>query len=324
MQLNSMQLNAATKKIDHSRGRVELLNGNMFYSPNPPKKGGSVVLPQHYDPERQIFSLSGGKPDIQWHDLLLPRWYAPRTAFLSFLTLNPITAGYPFNRLAHIPAQDRTDGGYILKEEGRESWCKLEQDLLLITAHLRHALQLKFFVDRPFAPGAFGFYRSSPTHRIMKKRAGLSRDWFQIWIAALSFNIACSGIDNGDPIPPWYTILQSKGFDEALLNGIRSSDAVDFSSGVPRVGTFLHLDDANAPRPEWFIEFGVPVWYQLSTSMMNVATSDPNHPLSSLVPPRELLAAQLKPSLTTSPRLPILGSSPGLPDSYISWQDFFA
>ena len=180
-----MERNAATKKIDHSHGRVELLNGDMFYSPNPPKNGGSVVLPQHYDPERHIFSLHGGKPDIQWRDLLLPRWYAPRTAFLSFLALNPITTGYPFNRLAHIPTQDHTDDGYILKEEGRDSWCKLEQDLLLMTAHLRNALQLKLFVDRPFAPRAFGFYRPSPTYKIMKKRAGLSRDWFQIWIAVL-------------------------------------------------------------------------------------------------------------------------------------------
>ena len=289
------------KKIDHSHGHVELLNGDTFYSPNPPKNGCPVILPQYHDPGRHIFSVRNGKPDIQWHDLLLPRWYAPRTAILSFLTSNPITAGYPFNWLAHIPTQVCTDGKYALKEDGRDSWCKLEQELLLATAYLWHALQLKLFVDRPFAPGLFGFYYSSPSHRIMKKRAELSQDWFQVWIALLSFNIACTGIDNGTAIPPWYTFLQSKGFDEPLLNGIQSSDAVKFSSEVPRVGTFLNLDDASAPPPEWFIQFGVPVWYHLSTSTMNAATSNPNHPLSSLVPPPDLLAVQIKPSLTTSP-----------------------
>ena len=169
-----MQCNTVTKKIDHSCGCVELLNGNMFYSPNPPKNGGSVVLSQHYYPKHHIFTLHGSKPDIQQCDLLLLHWYAPRTAFLSFLMLNPITMGYSFNQLAHIPAQDHTDDGYILKEKAQDSWCKLEQDLLLITAHLWIAFQLKLFVDCPFAPRAFSFYCSSPTHRIMKKRAGLS------------------------------------------------------------------------------------------------------------------------------------------------------
>ena len=158
----------------------------------------------------------------------------------------------------------------------------------------------------------------------MKKIAGLSQDWFQIWIAILSCLIACSGTDSGDAIPPWYTHLQRRGFDEALLNGIRSSDAVNFSLDVCRVGTFLNLDDASAPPPEWFIKFGVPVWYHLGTSMVNNARSCPDDPLSSLVPPSELMAAQLKPSLTAPPRLPILDSPPDLPDSYVSWQNFFA
>ena len=287
--------------IDHSRGRIELLDGYTFYSPNPPKKGGSVVLPQYYNPEHHVFSLQNGKPEIQWSDLLRPRWYAPRTAFLSFITSNPTIAGYPFNRLARIPAQDCTDGKYALKKEGRDSWTKLEQDLLLATAHLRHALRFKHFIDRPFAPGAFGFYHSSPTRRIMEKRAWLSRDWFQIWIALLSYFIACSGIDDGDSIPFWYTLLQSKGFDEPLLNGIRSSDAVKYSPNVPRVGTFLDLDNADTPPPRWFIGLGVLVWYHLSKSLIDTARSNPNGSLSYLVPPSELMAVQLKPSLTTAP-----------------------
>ena len=135
----------------------------------------------------------------------------------------------------------------------------------------------------------------------MEKRAWLSRDWFQIWIALLSYFIACSGIDDGDSIPFWYTLLQSKGFDEPLLNSIRSSDVVKYSPNVPRVGTFLDLDNADTPPLRWFIGFGVPVWYHLSTSLIDTARSNPNGPLAYLVPPSELMAAQLKPSLTTAP-----------------------
>ena len=92
-QYHSMQHNVAAKKIDHSRGRVELLSGDIFYSPNPPKNGGLVVLPQHYDPDLHIFTIHNGKPQIQRGDLLLPRWYSPRTLFLAFLTSIPITVG---------------------------------------------------------------------------------------------------------------------------------------------------------------------------------------------------------------------------------------
>ena len=307
-----------TKKIDHSRGRIEILNGDIFYSPNPPMNGGPVVLPKYQDPEHHIFSLHSG---IQWRHLLLPRWYASRSIFLSFLTLNPVTTGYPFDRLAHIPAQDYIDGQYVLKEEGRESWSKLEQDLILITMHLRIASGSRLFVDRPFAPWAFGYSRPSQSHKVMKKRAGLSRDWFQIWIALLSYLIACLETDDNDPIPAWYILLKSNGYDELLLNGIRSSDAVNFSPDVPRVGTFLDINDASAPPPDWFIKFGLPVWYHLSTSMINAA---PDNPWSKFVPPPELMATQRKPSLTTSPRPPVSSSSPGLSGSYISWQDFFA
>jgi hypothetical protein len=322
--INSMQYNVAPKKIDHSRGRVKLLDGDMFYSPNPPKNWDSVVRPRYHDPDAHIFTVRNGKPEVQYHDLLLPRWYTPRTAFLSFMVAHPIIVGYPFNRLAHIPAQDYTNGRYTLKAEGQDSWLRLEQDLLLATATLRDALKLPLFVDRPFAPAVFGFARSSPTHTMMKKRAALSRDWFQIWIALLSYFIARAGIHNDDPIPPWYILLQSRGFDEALLNGIRSSAMVDFSPDIPRVGTFLDLDAANAPPPPaWFIQFGVPVWYRLGTSSLIAAKYDPNHPLANLVPPPELIAAQLKPSLTTSPR-PIPSSSRDLPGSHTSWQDFFA
>jgi len=295
-----MPHNAVTQKIDHSRGRVELLNSYMFYSPNPPKIGDPVLLPEYYDPDRHIFTIRNGKPQIQCRDLLSLHWYTPRTIFLSFLTLKPITAGYPFNRLAHIPAQELTDGKYSLKLKGRESWLKLEQDLLLATATLRDALQLPLFVNQPFAPQAFGFACSAASHRSMKKIAGLSQEWFQVWIAILSYFIAHLGIDNGDSIPLWYTILQSKGFDKALLNGIRSLDVVNFLLDIHRVGTFLKLDDTTAPSPEWFIKFGIPVWYHLDTFMINTARSHPSHPLSHLVPPPELMAAQLKPNLTSS------------------------
>jgi len=130
----------------------------------------------------------------------------------------------------------------------------------------------------------------------------------------------CTGIHDSDTIPPWYTLLQSEGLDEWFFNGIRSLDVVNFLCDVPRVGTFLDLGDSSAPHLAWFIQFNVPVWYHLSTSLIS-GTS--NNPLANLVPPSELITAQLKPRLLASPLPPIQGSSTNQSKTYISWQDFF-
>jgi len=301
-----MQFNFATKRIDHSCGRIEILNGDVFYSPNP--NGSWVVLSEYQDPQSHIFSLHKG---IQWHDFLHPHWHASRTIFLTLLTLNPIITGYPFDRLVHIPTQDCLDDQYTLKKEGQESWSRLERNLILATMYIHNALKSKLFIDHPFASWAFSYSHPSPTHQIMKKRAALSQDWFQIWIALLSYFIACTGIHDSDTIPPWYTLLQSEGLDEWFINGIRSSDAVNFSHDVSRVGV---------PHLAWFIQFNVPVWYHLSTSLIS---GTPNNPLANLVPPSELVTARLEPWLLMSPLLPIQGSSTNQSKPYISWQDFF-
>ena len=189
-----------TKAIDHSRGRIELLNGDMFYSPNPPMSGGLVVLPQYHDPELHIFTFDKhGKPCVQWDDFLLPRWFASRTAFLPFLTPSPITTGYPFNWLARIPAQDCTDGKYSLKEEGRDSWLKLEQDLILGTAYIRRALQLPLFVDRPFSPMAFGSLWPPATPDFAKLELVRGRGVFQIKsrLGYTWYTISCQEVTSG-------------------------------------------------------------------------------------------------------------------------------
>ena len=178
-----MQPNVVTKNIDHFHCHIEILNSNIFYSPNPPMNRGLVILPEYQDPEHHIFSLHSG---IQWHDLLLPHWYVPRSIFLLFLTLNPVTMGYPFDRLARIPTQDYIDGQYVLKEEDRKSWSKLEQDLILITMHIQNALQLRLFINHPFAPWAFGYSCPSPSHKVMEKKGRA--------IVRLVSNLDCSPV----------------------------------------------------------------------------------------------------------------------------------
>lgn len=302
--------------IDHSRGRIEILDGDMFYSPNPSPSEGPLVRPPYYDPDRMIFVLRSG---IHRKDFLRPLWFANRTGFLSFLTVRPVNTSYPFDQLARLPTIHFIDGQYCLDPEAVEAWQRLEKNLIWATAALRNHLQLSVYVDRPFSPWALGYTLPSPSLQTMRARAQRSREWFQIWMSLLSYFIARMG-PSDDEVPSWYKVLRANGFDESWLNSIMFSDVVNFTPTVHRVGTFLDLDDSNAPPPEWFISRGIPVWYRLQKSLL---MTDPKHPLSKLVPPSELMHSQTPLTLPRSPKVATL-NVPSNDAQYTSWQDFFA
>jgi hypothetical protein len=344
-------------QIDHSLGRVQRLNGDLFYSPNSKR---DVVIPEYEDPDRLVFVLR----EVRLGHFLKPRWQTRRTGYLSFLTLRPINTGYPFDRLAGMPVPHLVDGTYLLDEERSASWSRLEQDLIWATACLRTASQ--FFTDRPFAPWAFGYDRPAPFRRSLKIRAQLSRDWFQVWISLLSFLIAISNKNQEDAIPTWYKILEDRGFEESWLSGIYCSNVPNFSASVPRVGTFLKLEDRSSDLPsvEWFVAHNIPVWYPISSEILDFARKNPTNPMSKFVPPPEILGMWIQPRLTKLPDLhalsairsnapanPAQSSAPANPaqsnappanpmpcnpksnapanprqqaDSYVSWQEFFS
>ena len=67
-------------QIDHSLGRVQQLNGDLFYSPNSKQ---DVVIPDYEDPDQLVFVLH----EVYLEHFLKPRWYTRRTGYLPFLTL---------------------------------------------------------------------------------------------------------------------------------------------------------------------------------------------------------------------------------------------
>jgi hypothetical protein len=157
--------------IHHSRGRIQLLNGDLFYSPNCQR---DVVVPEYTEhPERMIFKLR----EVSWQQYLKPRWYTRRTGFLSFLTLRPINNGYPFDRLAGMPTLlANSDGKFLLNEERRAAWSRLELNLAWSTSNLGRHLQL--VTDRPFSAWAFAYGFTAPSYSMLKQRVRLARDWF--------------------------------------------------------------------------------------------------------------------------------------------------
>jgi hypothetical protein len=290
--------------IDHSRGRIQLLNGHLFYSPNCQR---DVVVPEFTEnPHRIIFKLR----EVRHQQFLKPRWYTSRSGFLSFLTLRPIDTGYPFDRLAGMPTlYEDPDGKFVMSDERRAAWSRLELNLIWSTANLRD--HLGFFADRPFAPWAFAYNYPAPFINTMKRRVRLSQDWFQIWIALLSYLIARTPVNYMNPEPEWYSTIRERGrVDESFLQGVSSSNALNFSGAIARVGTFLDLEDKFHLRDVgWLVDFNIPVWYRISCKITDLAHG---HPMSHLVPPPEILDAFLQPSPSRSLSMPRARAATGL------------
>jgi len=260
-------------QIDYSLGCVHWLNGDLFYLPNSKQ---DVVISEYEDPERLVFVLR----EVHLGHFLKPHWQTKRTGYFSFLTLWPINIGYPFDKLAGMPVLHLVDRIYFLNEEWSASWSRLEQDLILATACLKNASQ--FFTNRPFTPWAFGYNRPAPFHRLLKIRAQLSRDWFQVWIALLSFLIAISDKNQEDAIPTWWKILEDRGCEEFWLSGIYCFNVPNLSASVPRVGMFLNLEDRSSDLPsvEWFVTHNIPVWYPISSEILDHTRKNPTDPMS--------------------------------------------
>ena len=58
--------------------------------------------------------------------------------------------------------------------------------------------------------------------------------------------------------------------DCVWLDMLSDTPIIDFSSEVSRVGTFIMLSTMNpydiSPPVDWFMEYGVPVWYEWSVA----------------------------------------------------------
>jgi hypothetical protein len=151
----------------------------------------------------------------------------------------------------------------------------------------------------------------------------------------LSFLIAHTPEDYASTVPEWYSAIQKYGrVDESFLQDISSSNALNFSGAIPRVGTFLDLEGKDLLQTvEWFVGLNIPVWYRIPSKFIDLAHKHPAHPMSKLVPPPEFLDAFLKPtpsrplsipSASHDPSTATGSSSLAVQSPYVSWQEFFA
>ena len=108
--------------LDCSRGQVQLIGGDFYYSPNSQR---TVNLPPVFNsiPYRDCHK----DPSTEFRQ---PLWWQPACPYLAFMPLHPVFAGVPFQDLFHISYIPRLRyGGFTIDPQIILGWAHLEKDI---------------------------------------------------------------------------------------------------------------------------------------------------------------------------------------------------
>lgn len=270
--------------MDKTNGRVQILKGRLFYSPNcsrtvehpPPirdENGGepNPFLPRHQSNARRNYF------DLDITKYATPRWWTLAFGWISFFPLTPSLCGPIFEKLfmprTHHHVFNESLDKYFMPSNLSEKWLRVDQDLFDAVCLIRHSYPIPFVY--PINTFCFGYSkghtRSGALHMALRR----GRDWFVVWMALLSYVIAgaediYSSVKDSVVLAKssWYDILLEH-FDTQWLDALYASTVCSFSPQTPRAGVFLELEvfDSNQPLPDFFCRFQVPVWYPWSNDL---------------------------------------------------------
>ena len=271
MQLLSSVTCEKNSPLDCSRGRVQLIGGDFYFSPNSLR---DVQVPPVYDetPYRNCFENS-------FAEFRQPLWWQPAYPYLAFIPLRPNFAGVPFQDLFHISYFPRLrHGGFMINPQIILGWARLERDIReavnCILAH-EHAPPIAWIIGT--ALGCTGSYKRVHTLRTNFEH---SKEWFSLFMGCLSYAIAVSITHRqelfNEPVPHWFSFLSQRGFSQIWLSGVRSSMVACFDSCINRVGVFVQLCHRYPGQfsIDWLCEFGVPVWYPWGPQEIRASETD--------------------------------------------------
>jgi hypothetical protein len=271
MPLSSSITAEKNSPLERSRGRVHLIGGDFYYSPNSQR---DVQLPLAYNdiPFRNCFKDS-------FAEFRQPLWWQPACPYLAFVPLRPSFAGVPFQDLFHISYFPRLHyGGFMIDPQIILGWARLEKDIRdaanLLLAHER-APAIAWLV--PTALGCQGVFKRVRTLRTLYND---SKEWFSLFMGALSYAIAVSITHRqeifDEAMPHWFSFLSQRDFSQIWLSGVRSSMVAYFDSCIDRVGVFVQLCPRHREQfsVDWLCEFGVPVWYPWGRKETHASQTD--------------------------------------------------
>jgi hypothetical protein len=271
MPLSSSVTVDKTSPLERSGGRVHLIQGHFFYSPNSQR---NVQLPPVYDdiPYRSCF-------EDNFAEFRQPLWWQPACPYLAFIPLRPSFTGVPFQDLFHISYFPRLRyGGFMIDPQIILGWARLEKDIRdAVDVLLDHERASKIAWLVPTTLGCQGVFMRVHILRTQYKN---SKEWFSLLMGALSYAIAVSITHRqeifDEAMPHWFSFLSQRDFSQIWLSGIRSSMVADFDSCIDRVGVFVQLFQRHRDQfsVDWLCEFGVPVWYPWGDQEIRASQTD--------------------------------------------------
>ncbi|KAF8063149.1 hypothetical protein FPV67DRAFT_1672188 [Lyophyllum atratum] len=253
--------------FDKTRGRVIVLNGDFYYSPNSSRQVDLPPPDPYQGTIHNIFDCKDARAEI-YHQ---PRWWTRSFGWVAFVPIQPSYTGALFNRLSHVPTYlhaysniDITDG-FSLPEDTKAGWMRLEAALASATSLVTKEYTLAAI--RPFSPWAVGYAKTRKSYHSAVAHARRSRDWFSVWMGLFSYLIAEAESANQYSFQKaWLDVLLNHDFDQNWIDSVMSSTIYDFTSPNSRAGTFIRLTgqdiDPTQPPVTWFCHYNVPVWYR--------------------------------------------------------------
>ena len=266
--------NIVTSPLNHFGGRVQLIGGDIFYSPNS---------------QRNIHDVPPVYNDFPYRDCLLdnfaefrqPLWWQPACPYLAFIPLRPVFAGVPFQDLFHISYFPRpTYGSFTIDPQIILGWARLEKNIKdaveLLLSH-EHVPPITWVASTSL--GCTGYFKRV---RDLRVSYSCSKEWFPLFMGALSYAIAISLSHNNDDIddgiPHWFSFLNEREYSQIWLSGIKSSVVATYGYGpsVDRVGVFVQLFQRHREQfsVDWLMAYGIPVWYPWGTREAGASVND--------------------------------------------------
>ncbi|KDR79830.1 hypothetical protein GALMADRAFT_1360533 [Galerina marginata CBS 339.88] len=273
---------------DKEKGRVQIINGDIFYSPNCRKELKSI-------PERDVHNILRPCPSYEnirkptnfsatsLTDYQSPRWWSIPFGWVAFVPRIPDFTGPILGRMNRLPHRHELhyeeDTGYSMPSQILQDWLYLERDIVRAVELL--IVHTKWTPLLPAFPTVFGYRHPHKSWRTALKAFDRSRNWFVMWIAVLSYLIAVAETETSArknypliALTDWYSYLVQTGCSETWLEGFTMSSMVcDFNFWVERAGTIVSLEDLRVdnklPKVEWLCAFGIPNWYQWKLEWSN-------------------------------------------------------
>ncbi|PPQ83874.1 hypothetical protein CVT24_006409 [Panaeolus cyanescens] len=274
--------------LDFSSGKVtKTQDGDLFYSPNCSRPFEENIWPP------PPFPLDPALSKIK--EFKKPKWWSsPDTTYLAFIPEWLAIHTPPLDPLAcDPPIRHNRQKGFFMDAKPLLQWNTLQKQLQKVAEDVQSTFRVPP-QTRPFESAlcCTGFFS---TRKETQSRIELSRDWFGMWAALVSFNISVATLvtkdhlKDEDALPVWWQFLQNDTMHSQTFLSSLGSAGLGEPIGDGPVGVIINLLEPpeDQPTPDFYYFLGVPVWYPWGLKEMSQSINSTN--LRRWAPPVEQL-----------------------------------